>query len=101
MPVVKTASPKVSPRAPNAIPWKVRPSSRTRSAGGEDAAEASGRAIGCNLTALSCLAEPDVALVTASEAISESGVSQPCSAGGPAISGPAADSVHRVLPAHG
>src|SRR4051812_45117087 len=33
MPVLKTASPNVSPSAPYASPWKVRPSSRTRIAG--------------------------------------------------------------------
>ena len=48
MPVAKTASPKVSPIAPKARPWKVRPSSSTRSAGGEDSTtEVSGSAIGC------------------------------------------------------
>jgi hypothetical protein len=34
--------------APNARPWKVRPSSSTRSAGGDDSTtETSGRASGC------------------------------------------------------
>src|SRR6476659_1061413 len=54
MPVLKTASPNVSPSAPKASPWKVRPSSRTRIAGrgrrGPEGAGLSGDAGACRGT---------------------------------------------------